>query len=70
MPTAAESAGDGEGNANNPSRSAAKPWGILVLALLGLFASLGANVYLVWIHQGVRAKYRMLAGQMHGGAAA
>jgi hypothetical protein len=67
MPTAVESPDDGQGNAAGPSRAAAKPWGILVVALVGLFASLGANVYLVWIHQGVRAKYRTLAAQMGAG---
>jgi hypothetical protein len=37
-----------------------KPWWALMAALLALFGSLGANVYLVWIHQAVRAKYRSL----------
>ena len=37
-----------------------KPWLPLMGALLALFASLGANVYLAWIHQGVRMKYRTL----------
>lgn len=63
--------GEGEGAANNSPRATdAKPWGIFVLVVLGLFASLGANVYLAWIHQGVRAKYQTLAAQMHGGASA
>ncbi|MEX0714573.1 MAG: hypothetical protein WD278_19710 [Pirellulales bacterium] len=35
-----------------------KPWLPLSLTLLGLFASLGANVYLVWIAAGLRRRYR------------
>jgi hypothetical protein len=42
------------------SSVAAKPWLPLMGTLLALFASLGANVYLAWIHQGVRNKYRAL----------
>jgi hypothetical protein len=48
-------------NSNTP-----KPWFPLMLTLLGLFLSLGANVYLVWIHQGVRAKYQAMVQQLHG----
>ena len=55
---------------SSDSESGAKPWGVLVAVLLGLFASLGANVYLAWIHQGVRAKYQALAMRMGGGAVA
>jgi hypothetical protein len=48
-----------------------KPWWALMVALLALFGSLGANVYLVWIHQAVRAKYRSLLQRSPlGGAAA
>jgi hypothetical protein len=48
-----------------------KPWWALMAALLALFGSLGANVYLVWIHQAVRAKYRSLLQRSPlGGAAA
>jgi len=36
---------------------AAKPWMPLMLALMALFASLAANVYLVWLHQEIRFKY-------------
>jgi len=39
---------------------AAKPWLPLMGALLCLFASLAANVYLIWTHIGVRAKYTSL----------
>jgi hypothetical protein len=47
-----------------------KAWLPLMAALLALFASLGANVYLVWIHQGVRAKYRALLQRFQGGSLA
>ncbi len=33
-------------------------------ALLALFASVGANVYLGWIYQSVRLKYRTLAARV------
>lgn len=55
---------------SSDGESGAKPWGVLVAVLLGLFASLGANVYLAWIHQSVRAKYQALAARMDGGAVA
>jgi hypothetical protein len=48
------------------SSNTPKPWFPLMVTLLGLFLSLGANVYLVWIHQGVRAKYREMVLQLHG----
>lgn len=47
-----------------------KPWWLLVMVLLVLFASIGANVYLVWIHQAVRAKYLSLIDEMPRQAAA
>lgn len=34
-----------------------KPWLPLTFTLFGLFASLGANVYLVWIAYDVRRRY-------------
>ena len=37
-----------------------KPWLPLSLALLGLFASLGANVFLVWVASDFRGRYRAL----------
>lgn len=46
---------DGQGDA-----AGARPWLPLMGALLCLFASLAANVYLIWIHVAVRAKYRTL----------
>jgi hypothetical protein len=54
--------------ANPPA--AAKPWLPLMAALLALFASLGANVYLAWIHQGVRNKYRALVQRVSPGSIA
>ncbi|HTQ40859.1 MAG TPA: hypothetical protein VMJ32_17705 [Pirellulales bacterium] len=44
--------------------AAPKPWLPFMAALLALFASLGANAYLAWIHQGVRAKYRALVQRL------
>jgi hypothetical protein len=58
------SAPDGQGDTMT---GAPKPWLPLMGALLCLFASLAANVYLVWIHVAVRAKYRTL---VRAGAAA
>jgi hypothetical protein len=55
---------------NSPPVAVSKPWGVLMFVLLVLFASLGANVYLAWIHQEVRLKYRALVTEMHGGSAA
>lgn len=48
------------GNPSSSFPAPPKPWLPLMGALLALFASLGANVYLAWIHQGVRMKYRTL----------
>jgi len=39
---------------------AAKPWWPLSLALVGLFVSLGGNVYLTWITLDTRGQYRKL----------
>ncbi len=41
----------------------AKPWMPLTLVLLGLFASLGGNVYLTWIFADLRRRYRVLLSQ-------
>jgi hypothetical protein len=51
------SAPDGQGDT---TAAAAKPWLPLMGALLCLFASLAANVYLIWNHMAVRAKYQTL----------
>ncbi|NLF07031.1 MAG: hypothetical protein GX594_03495 [Pirellulaceae bacterium] len=47
-------AADGAPAAEQPAR----PWLPLTLTLLGLFASLGANVYLGWINHGLRRRRR------------
>jgi len=39
----------------------AKPWLPLILTLLGLFASLGANLFLAWSTWDARRRYRALA---------
>jgi hypothetical protein len=46
----------------------AKPWMPLMLALLALFASLAANVYLVWLHQEIRFKYFSLLRRLPDGS--
>lgn len=43
-----------------PQEESTKPWLPLTLALLGLFVSLGANVFLVWIVTDFRGRYRAL----------
>ena len=42
------------------SEEPAKPWGWLVLTLLGLFTSLGANGFLLWTATDFRRRYRTL----------
>ncbi len=55
--------GGNSGGTTSAPEPASKPWLPLMLALLFLFASLGANAYLTWIHQEMRLKYRaLLAG--------
>jgi hypothetical protein len=39
-----------------------KPWLVLTLTLFGLFASIGANIYLGWIAWESRRKYRAANG--------
>lgn len=46
-----------------------KPWLPLTLALIGLFASLGANVFLLWMAGGFRKRYRALVERMGDAAA-
>jgi hypothetical protein len=41
----------------------AKPWMPLILVSLGLFASLGGNVYLTWIFADLRRRYRTLSSK-------
>ncbi len=48
-----------EPSSNGPNATA-KPWWPLSLALIGLFVSLGGNVYLTWITLDTRGRYRTL----------
>ena len=43
---------------DSPTDEAPKPWWPLAFTLLGLFASLGGNVYLGWIAWDMRGRYR------------
>jgi hypothetical protein len=52
-----------------PPSGTARPWMPLMLALVALFASIGANAYLVWIHQTLRINYRAVVARMKGDAA-
>jgi len=67
-PTVAEDGGVGEETAQ-PSLSAKPPladeaeprdWWLLTATLVGLFLSLGANLFLVWVTWGTRSRYREL----------
>jgi hypothetical protein len=55
-------------NRQEVSTPEAKPWMPLMLALLALFASLAANVYLVWLHQEIRFKYFSLLRRLPDGS--
>jgi len=48
-----------------PIKEAAKPWFPLTLVLLGLFGSLGANIYMGWVTLGTRKRYQTLLRQTH-----
>ncbi|MBS0209725.1 MAG: hypothetical protein JSS27_12315 [Planctomycetes bacterium] len=41
-----------------------RPWLPLMVALIALFASLGANIYLGWITRDLHARYRRLTGSL------
>jgi hypothetical protein len=60
----------GKPSANSAAPAPPKPWLPLMGALLALFASLGANVYLAWMHQAMRTKYRSLVQRMGSSMAA
>jgi len=45
---------------DTPAEEKPKPWAPLVVSLLGLFASLGANAYLGWVALDFRARYQKL----------
>jgi len=42
-----------------------KTWGLLILALIGLFVSVGANLYQGWIGLGLRGKYHDMVDQLY-----
>ena len=52
---------------SQPSEAGSKPWMALVFTLLLLFASLGGNVYLLWIAGDLRRRYRDLLTAGGGG---
>jgi len=47
----------------------AKPWGWLMLAMMGLFVSLGLNFFLGWITWGFRQRYDAVLDQLHSARA-
>ncbi|MCH7728042.1 MAG: hypothetical protein IH991_16435 [Planctomycetes bacterium] len=51
---------------STPIQEAAKPWFPLTLVLLGLFGSLGANIYMGWVTLGTRKRYQTLLREAHG----
>ncbi len=46
--------------------AAPKPWVTLTLTLLGLFASLGGNIYFLWITWDTRRRYHTLVRNLAG----
>ena len=46
-----------------PPAEPAQPWLPLTAALFALFASLGGNIYLVWVAWDARSRYRALVGR-------
>ncbi len=44
-----------------------KPWLPLSLAMVALFASIGGNVYLGWLHYGTRRQYQAVVEQLRAG---
>jgi hypothetical protein len=61
--TEAKPDGESKPSGGEPSAAEPKPWWTLALVMVGLFASLGGNVYLVWIARGLRARCRTLLGR-------
>jgi hypothetical protein len=57
-------AGSAPGSDKTPSPQPTRPWLAMTLTLLALFASLGGNVFLVWIAADFRRRYRTLARRM------
>lgn len=50
----------GDGRSTNPRKPEERPWGTLVAAMIGLFASVGGNLYLGWTNWSTRLRYRQL----------
>ena len=50
-------------NASNEPRS--RPWGLLAFCLLGLFFSIGGNMYLGWIAWDTHARYQDIVDDLH-----
>jgi len=56
--------------ASQPPTEPTRPWMVLMLVVLGLFASLGGNVYLGWITWDIHRRYRVLLRQPSQAASA
>ena len=67
-PSKEPAVGDDPKQADSPSKESSKPWGMLTLTLFGLFASLGANGFLVWVATDFRRRYRALVARVIEGA--
>jgi len=59
---------DDPDRADAPSQEPARPWGLLTITLFGLFGSLGANGFLIWVATDFRRRYRALVSRMIDGA--
>jgi hypothetical protein len=46
------------------AEESSKPWGVLTAVALGLFASIGLNVFLGWVNRDLRTRYRGLLSEM------
>jgi hypothetical protein len=61
---AASGAADADSASKLPDVGDTRPWLLLMLILITLFASIAGNVYLAWIYQTARGQYRLLARQL------
>ena len=57
-----ETSADASDEQQQESENESKPWTVLVLTMLGLFVSIGGNVYLGWNFLGLRKRYRAMMG--------
>jgi len=55
---------DAPEQADSLSEESSRPWALLTLTLFGLFASLGANGFLVWVATDFRRRYRALVARV------